>query len=196
MHQPTNWRPVFFCFCFCPRDLTEITIWKNTKATIACLKKRKKKKAGFQFFGTCGVNTRLNFQIENRKIDREIAEMPFSPFFAENTWLIYGIEFWSYLLMGGELGNETSKYIDVFQSSALSPPISPWSGTTIFIRILYGKVDAFQVARVSRRDRVGKNNTWYRYLRFFHVLFFCERAMLCQGQRFQTSRPNSYKRWR
>ena len=58
---------------------------KGTKATITCLTKIKKEKAGVQFFGTCGPNTTLKFQIENRKIERGIAEMPLSPFFVENT---------------------------------------------------------------------------------------------------------------
>ena len=43
--------------------------------------KKEKKKTGFQFFCACGPSTRLNFQIENRKVERGIAEMPFSPFF-------------------------------------------------------------------------------------------------------------------
>ena len=55
-----------------------------TKATITCVKKKKKQnKTGFQFVCTCGPNTRLKFQIENRKIERGIAEMPFSPFFTK-----------------------------------------------------------------------------------------------------------------
>ena len=42
---------------------------------------KKKKKAAFQFFCTFGPSTRFNFQIENRKFERDIAEMPFPPFF-------------------------------------------------------------------------------------------------------------------
>ena len=38
-----------------------------------------------RFFGTCGPNTTLKFQIENLKIARGIADMLFSPFFVENT---------------------------------------------------------------------------------------------------------------
>ena len=77
-HAPTDKLKagLFLFFVFCPRDMTEITIRKNTKPTITCLLK-KKKKAGFQFFCTCGPNTMFNFQIENRKIERGIAEMPF-----------------------------------------------------------------------------------------------------------------------
>ena len=43
--------------------------------------------------------------------------MPFLPFSVRTTQLIYGIEFWSRLLMGGELGNET--YIDVLLESSV-----------------------------------------------------------------------------
>ena len=47
-------------------------------------KRNKRKRPAFRFF-VRGPNTRLNFDIENRKIERGIAEMPFSPFFVENT---------------------------------------------------------------------------------------------------------------
>ena len=47
--------------------------------------KKKRKKADFQFFCTCGPTARFNFQIEKRKIQRGIAEMPFPPFFVEKT---------------------------------------------------------------------------------------------------------------
>ena len=83
MHQPTKLKAgLFNFFFFFPRDMTEITIRKN-EATIACLEK--KTMAGFQFVCTCGPNTRLNFQIEILKIERGIADMPFSPFFVEIT---------------------------------------------------------------------------------------------------------------
>ena len=51
------------------------------------------------------------------------------------------------------------------------------------------QASAFEFSRIFRRDRVGKNKT----LEYF-IYFFCECAMLCKGQRFQFSSPNSQKR--
>ena len=47
----------------------------STKATIACEKKKEAgRQAGFPFVCACGLNTRLNFQIEIRQNERGIAE--------------------------------------------------------------------------------------------------------------------------
>ena len=54
---------------------------KNTKTPITCVKKEKEKKPSFPFVRACGSNTTLKFQIEILKIERGIAEMPFSQFF-------------------------------------------------------------------------------------------------------------------
>ena len=43
MHQPANGKPVF-CSFLCPRDITHVTIRKNTKATITCVKKKDDKR--------------------------------------------------------------------------------------------------------------------------------------------------------
>ena len=45
----------------------------------------KKIKIGSPFVCTCGSNKSSKFQIKKLKIERGIAEMPFSPFFVENT---------------------------------------------------------------------------------------------------------------
>ena len=65
--------------------MTDTTIRKNTKAAIACLKK---KEAGIEIICTCGSNTRLKIQIETRKIERGIAVMPHL-FFSLCSCLIY-----------------------------------------------------------------------------------------------------------
>ena len=85
MHQPTNWKPAFLFFCFCPGDITEIEIMtrKNTKAIITCLQK-KKGKGRLSVLLHVWSKYKVNFQIQKRKIERGIAEMPFSPFFVEN----------------------------------------------------------------------------------------------------------------
>ena len=84
-HAPTNkLKAGFVYFVFLSERYDKNNNPKNTKATITCLIKRIKQKAGVQFFGTCGPNT-LKFQIENLKIARGIAEILFSPFFVENT---------------------------------------------------------------------------------------------------------------
>ena len=82
IHQPTNWKPVFLIFLFLSERYDRNNDPKKYKSDHNLSLKRKKENC------TSGPNTRLNFQIENRKIERGIAEMPFSPFSAENTWLI------------------------------------------------------------------------------------------------------------
>ena len=85
-HAPTHKRKAgFVYFVFLSERYDQNNDPKNTKATITCLIKRIKKKAGFQFFGTRGPNATLNFQVENLKIARGIVEMPFSPIFVENS---------------------------------------------------------------------------------------------------------------
>ena len=48
-------------------------------------KKKKKGKGRLSDFLHLRSKYEVEFQIENRKIERGIAEMPFSPFFVENT---------------------------------------------------------------------------------------------------------------
>ena len=87
---------------FFVRDMTDSTIRNNTRATITCLKKKRKKGAGFPFVCTCGSSTRLKFQIEARKIEWGIAVMPLVLITTcHNAQRSF---FWSYLLMGDELG--------------------------------------------------------------------------------------------
>ena len=73
MHQPTNGKPAPF---FLLERYDRYKGQKNTNATITCLKNRVSNGAGFPFVCTCGLNTRLKFQIETRKIERGIAIMP------------------------------------------------------------------------------------------------------------------------
>ena len=66
--------------------------------------------------------------------------------------------FWSYLLMGGDLGNES--YIDLLiVSTALSPPIFLLIGRNDFytkFQVRLKKcVDACDFSRISERNRVG-----------------------------------------
>ena len=75
--QPKNGKPGFF---FYPGDMADITIRKNTKAPVTFVKKNKR---AFPIVCTCGSNTSLKFQIKILKIERGIAEMPFSPFLVE-----------------------------------------------------------------------------------------------------------------
>ena len=58
----TESRPFLF-FCFCPRDMTEITIRINTKATITCLeKKKKRKRPACSFFQGCAIPGTGNYR--------------------------------------------------------------------------------------------------------------------------------------
>ena len=92
--------------------------------------------------------------------------------------------------MGGELGNQT--YIDLLESSALFPPNFTLIGKDDIYTNLLWKIWCFEFSRISRRDRVGKEK---KKNDIFHILF-CEGAMLCQGQGFHFSSPNSKQRWR
>ena len=112
--------PVFSC----SRDVTDTTIRKNTKATIASLKNQKQTfQAGFPFICTCCSNTRLKIQIENsrnwagHRRNNAICDIH------DITCFWYGIVLLFYLLMGDELGNAT--YIDclLVSSALLSTPI-------------------------------------------------------------------------
>ena len=70
--------------------------------------------------------------------------------------------------------------------------ISLWSETTILLRIWRRLVGAFEFSRISRRDRLWEEKKMLDFLVQFW--FYC--AVLCQGQCFQFSSPNSLKRWR
>ena len=66
--------------------MTEITIRKNTKATITCLKKKREKKAGFQFFFARAVPIRgLIFRSKNVKLSRASQKCHFPHFFLSKT---------------------------------------------------------------------------------------------------------------
>ena len=69
-------------------------------ADITIRKKNTRYEIAHNVLSVC-VRTRVKNVIETSnkkyqviKIDRGIAKMPSSPFFVENTRLIYGIEFW------------------------------------------------------------------------------------------------------
>ena len=66
--------------------MTKITIRKNTKATITCLKKKREKKAGFQFFFARAVPIRgLIFRSKNVKLSRASQKCHFPHFFLSKT---------------------------------------------------------------------------------------------------------------
>ena len=120
-HASTDGKPAFFSFSFCPTDMTNTTIRKNTKATTTCLKK-----TGFPFVCTCGSNTRLKSRIEIRKIERG---MPVMTLVLVTTYLLNVEEpfvfFLSYLLMGDELGSATDIDRLLVSSGPSIPKISP-----------------------------------------------------------------------
>ena len=142
---------------------------------------------------TSGPNTRLNFQIENRKIERGIAEMPFSPFSAENTWLIC---IWNRFLV----------------VSLDSWRIGPWNYSPCVFSIVSTKfhldrkrwfIYEFSVDKLvflSFRGYLGEIESGEKNERKknsdFFTLFSFDCAVVCQGQCFQFSSPNSLKRWR
>ena len=91
--------------------------------------------------------------------------------------VIYGIEFWQYLLMGGELGNET--YIDLLLvSSGRSPPKFILIENDNFYTNLALKRCVLRFSRISRRDRVVKNKR-LDFLRTPARFFF--ESVACQG---------------
>ena len=63
------------------------------------------------------------------------------------------IVLWQYLLMGGELGNETNIGL-LLGCSAMSPPNFALIGNDDFITKLVLKKCVFQSSAISRRDRV------------------------------------------
>ena len=99
-------------------------------------------------------NTSLKFQIKTFKKGRSIAKCHFLNLSRTPDLPSYGIEFWQYLVMGGELGNET--YIDVFLgSSTLSPPVFTLIGKD-YIICCVEELGVCEISRISRRYRVGK----------------------------------------
>ena len=89
--------------------------------------------------------------------------------------------------MGGQLGNETC--IDVLlESSALSPPNFILDRER---RFLY-EFSVEKLVLLSFRGYLGEIESGKKkMLEFFVYFLFCECAVLCQGQRFQFSSPNS-----
>ena len=90
--------------------------------------------------------------------------------------------------MGGELGNKT--YIDdLLESSACECP----PNFTLIDRIFYfctdlfilkvGKVGAFELSRISRRDRVGKNKASKCFICF--VFWHVQCGVSGSGSNFQ-----------
>ena len=87
--------------------------------------------------------------------------------------------------MGGELGNET--YMDVLESSALSTKFHLDRER----RFLY-EFSVEKLVLLSFRGYLGEIESGKKkMLEFFVYFLFCECAVLCQGQRFQFSSPNS-----
>ena len=89
--------------------------------------------------------------------------------------------------MGGESGNET--YIDVLPESAtLSPPIFTLIGNDDFYTNLVWK----KLVLLSFRGYLGEIESEKAKPWKFSYIFFCNAcAVLCQGQRFQFSSPDS-----
>ena len=138
----------------------------------------------------------VKFQMENhkKKLSGASQKCHFSLSLSYHLTCNIGIEFWQYLLIGGELGSET--YIDaLLVSSALSPPIFTLIGNDDFYTNLVWKSWCFVLLRFRRClgeiESGGKSFTWDNFL----ILFFAC-AVLCQGQCFQFSSPKSQKRWR
>ena len=89
MYQPTNGKPGVFVLFFV-REIWPILRPEKNESAHNLRKKTKKKsqkeeKPGFPFMCTCKSNTLLKLRIKFPEIERDIAEMPFLPFFVENT---------------------------------------------------------------------------------------------------------------
>ena len=125
----SNEKPAFFLF-FCPTDTTDINERKNAKATIICVKKRCKKSV-FPFVRTAVPIRGQSFLKVSDRNSQHWAD------FSRNTVVLvstlsYYVRmescFWQYLLMGGELGNETdSSYIRTRYWS------SPWVFSYVYV---------------------------------------------------------------
>ena len=130
--------------------MTDPKSGKKKKMALTSVKKKKNKGDGSDYINTCGSNTWLKFQSQRCKIERGITE---KPFFSRITCLKYEIVFGRYLLMGGELGNETNVDL-VLGSSAMSPPNFALIVNDDFITNLVLKIGVFEFSPISRRDRV------------------------------------------
>ena len=104
LYQPTNGEQAFF---FCSRDTTDTISVTDTKATLTFLKKRRRMGSLSVFVCTSAKNTRLNVQIEIRKLELGIEAQPT---FIVYTCFMYGRKLCfgkMSLDMGGYVGNET-----------------------------------------------------------------------------------------
>ena len=108
-----------------------------------------------------------------------------NPHFSYFLVLCMRIVFWQYLLMGGELGNESN--IDVLlRSSATPPPIFASIGNDNFVAKFVSKKWRFWVsADISSRSSRHRKNV------FILVCFVSARVQQCRGQCLQISSPNS-----
>ena len=123
--------------------------------------KKKSKRAGGQYLCTCGSNAELKFQSKIIKIGRDIAVMPLLPLLLD-----LSIEFWSYLLMNGELGSDTYIHVPLVPL-ALSPPIFTLIGNTdIYTNSLWKSWCFWAFADASARSSRKQ-----RTFRFFHIVF-------------------------
>ena len=146
-----------------------------------------KKKKGFPFLHMRSKYEVKISHIEHRKNGRGITEMPFSPYFVEITDS----------KMESFFGN-ISSWVANWEMKLISMPflylqhflhqISPWSGTTIFMRIQCAKVGAFEFSRIYRRDRVVEKNTLEFFIYIFLHVQCCVRV---SASSFQFSSPNS-----
>ena len=158
-HAPTNKRkaclfPIFF------RDNDRYNVRKNATAAISWLKNNKKK-ASLSVVCTCSSNTRLNFQIETRKIERRgIA--------TRTTFLVVLVScmemaWCQHLSMGGELANWAIKQTSVFSLGLqlCLHQISPFIENDDFIAKLVLRNVCFQSCRYLVEIEPNYKHAWF-----------------------------------
>ena len=143
-----TWKPAshFLFLFFRPWDMAEITILKNTtfwKATMnPCLKKKDRLSICLQMWSKYSYcSTRLNFRSKIAKLSgasQNVSEIRlFFPFFVVITWWL-ATYIWSRVMVisldGWRIGQWNLYRCFVFLVHCLHE-ISPWLGTTNFIRI-------------------------------------------------------------
>ena len=168
--------------------MTDPNIRKKEKVTMTSVKKQQRKRMVRNTFARAFQRGCDTFSPKRAKLSGASQINRFSGnYLLYITNSILGIVSWWVV-------NWTMKIISMF---FLCPQhclhqISLWSETTILLRIWRRLVGAFEFSRISRRDRLWEEKKMLDFLVQFW--FYC--AVLCQGQCFQFSSPNSLKRWR
>ena len=134
------------------------------------------------------MNTVLKIQIENLKIELCIAvnTIFLGTFIFNYTCIKYGTSFWPYLVTIDELGNKTDVNI-LLVSSVMSALTFTVIETKILLRKLVLKSSwcfgvSADISSSSIRLFIGHD---------FFIALFAPHALMCQGQCFQNSSPNS-----